>query len=125
MKHDRQITISVGSNRRDIAWRQTVLTVSELYSRLSMPVRGTETLSAYMAMKKAQQDDLKDVGGFVGGSLNGQRRKANNMTGRDIITLDFDNVPGWQTDLIGLVIVGGISAYQILTAKRENDPAAA
>ena len=34
-------------------------------------------------------------------------------------------IPGWQTDLIGLVIVGGISAYQILTAKRENNAAAA
>ena len=100
MKHDRQITISVGNSRRDTSWKQTVLTVSELYTRLSAPVRGTETQAAYMAMKKAQQDDLKDVGGFVGGTLNGQRRKSNNMTGRDIITLDFDNVPGWQTDLV-------------------------
>lgn len=100
MKHDRQITISVGNNRRDTSWKQTVLTVTELYNRLSVPVRGTETQAAYMAMKKAQQDDLKDVGGFVGGTLNGQRRKSNNMTGRDIITLDFDNVPGWQTDLV-------------------------
>lgn len=100
MTHDRQITISVGNSRRDTAWKQTALTVSELYDRLRVPVRGTETQAAYMAMKKAQQDDLKDVGGFVGGSLNGLRRKANNMTGRDIITLDFDNIPGWQTDLV-------------------------
>lgn len=51
-------------------------------------------------MKKAQQDELKDVGGFVGGSLNGPRRKASNLVGRDVITLDFDNVPGWQTELV-------------------------
>lgn len=100
MKFDRQITISVGSNRHDMAWQQSALTISELYDRLSMPVRGTETLAEYMAMKKAQQDDLKDVGGFVGGALNGLRRKANNMIGRDIITLDFDNIPGWKTDMI-------------------------
>lgn len=100
MKFDRQITISVGSNRHDMAWQQSALTISELYDRLSMPVRGTETLAEYMAMKKAQQDDLKDVGGFVGGALNGLRRKANSMIGRDIITLDFDNIPGWKTDMI-------------------------
>lgn len=100
MTHDRQITLSVGNNRRDTSWKQTALTVSELYERLSIPVRGTETLNAYMAMKKAQQDDLKDVGGFVGGSLSGPRRKAINVTGRDIITLDFDNVPGWQTEMV-------------------------
>ena len=100
MKYDRQISISTGNSRRDLIWKQTTLTVSELYTRLSTPVRGTETLQEYLHMKKAQQDDLKDVGGFVGGALNGPRRKANNMVGRDIITLDFDNVPGWQTDLV-------------------------
>ena len=100
MNYDRQITISVGNNRRDMVWKQTVLTVEELYKRLSTPVRGTETLQDYLHLKKSQQDDLKDVGGFVGGSLLGQRRKANNVTGRDIITLDFDNIPGWQTETI-------------------------
>ena len=69
MNYDRQITISVGNNRRDMVWKQTVLTVEELYKRLSTPVRGTETLQDYLHLKKSQQDDLKDVGGFVGGSL--------------------------------------------------------
>ena len=35
MNYDRQITISVGNNRRDMVWKQTVLTVEELYKRLS------------------------------------------------------------------------------------------
>ena len=100
MNYDRQITISVGNNRRDMVWKQMVLSVEELYKRLSTPVRGAETLQDYLHLKKSQQDDLKDVGGFVGGSLLGQRRKANNVTGRDIITLDFDNIPGWQTETI-------------------------
>ena len=100
MTHDRQITISVGNNRRDMVWKQTVLTVDELYKRLSTPVRGAETLQDYLHLKKSQQDDLKDVGGFVGGSLVGRRRKANNVTGRDITTLDFDNIPGWQTETV-------------------------
>ena len=100
MNNDRKIIISVGNNRRDLNWKQTALTVSELYERLRNPVRSTELFADYMKMKKAQQDTLKDVGGFVGGSLNSPRRKSNNVTGRDIITLDFDNIPGWQTEAI-------------------------
>lgn len=97
---DRQITISVGNNRRSIQWQPVTMTVAELYNKLSSPQRGTETLEAYFKMPKKQQDGLKDVGGFVGGSLNGTHRKANAVTGRDLITLDFDNIPGWQTDTI-------------------------
>jgi len=100
MNHDRQIKISVGNNRRDLNWKQTVLTVSELYDRLHNPSRGVETVAEYMKMKKAQQDTLKDVGGFVGGELSGARRKASNVIGRDLITLDFDNIPGWQTETV-------------------------
>lgn len=100
MNNDRKIIISVGNNRRDLNWKQTALTVSELYERLRNPVRSTELFADYMKMKKAQQDTLKDVGGFVGGSLSSPRRKSNNVIGRDVITLDFDNIPGWQTEAI-------------------------
>ncbi len=100
MNHDRQITISVGANRKDTNWKRQTLLVSELYQRLSTPGRSTETLDAYMRMKKSQQDDLKDVGGFVAGTLSGGRRKASAITGRDVITLDFDNIPGWYTDAV-------------------------
>ena len=50
MNHDRQIIISTGNSRRDLIWKQTTLTVSELYTRLSTPVRGTETLQEYLHM---------------------------------------------------------------------------
>lgn len=120
MTYDRQITLSVGNNRRDIAWRQTAITISELYDRLGSPVRSTESLAAYMSLKKAQQDDLKDVGGFVGGPLSSPRRKAINVTGRDIITLDFDNVPGWQTDtVIGKVEALGCS-YAVYSTRKHT-----
>lgn len=93
MKYDRKIIISTGNSRRETCWKRQTLTVSELYERLRVPNRGVETLDEYMRMPKARQDDLKDVGGFVAGSLNGGRRKAGNVTGRDVITLDFDAVP--------------------------------
>lgn len=62
-----------------------------------MAVRGTETLAEYLAMPKSKQDELKDVGGFVAGTLAGNRRKAGNVTGRDVITLDLDNIPAGGT----------------------------
>ena len=97
MQYDRKITISAGSNRRAMTWQAQTMLISELWARLQAPARGTETLAAYLNMKKAQQDDLKDVGGFMAGTLSGPRRKANNVTGRDVITLDLDNIPSGGT----------------------------
>ena len=123
LKNDRQIVISTGNSRKDLTWKQTILTVSELYTRLSTPIKSAETIQQYLRMKKSQQDDLKDVGGFVGGALNGYRRKAINMTGRDIITLDFDNVPGWQTDLI-VDKMNELDCSYCIYSTRKHTPAA-
>ena len=71
MQYDRKITISAGSNRRAMTWQAQTMLISELWARLQAPARGTETLAAYLNMKKAQQDDLKDVGGFMAGLLEG------------------------------------------------------
>jgi len=123
MKNDRQIIISTGNTRRDLVWKQTRMTVSELYKRLSTPVRGTETLQEYIHMKKSQQDDLKDIGGFVGGILSGPRRKATAVTGRDLITLDFDNVPGWQAEFVAEKMDALTCSYAIYST-RKHTPAA-
>ena len=98
MIYDRKITISVGSSRKSVDWRPQTLLISELYERLRVPSRSTETMAAYMGMQKGQQDELKDIGGFVGGSLNGSRRKAGAVTGRDMLALDLDNIPNGMTE---------------------------
>ena len=98
LQHDRKIKISIGNSRKDMRWKPQSLTVGELWEKLKSPARGTETISQYLALKKSQQDELKDVGGFVAGSLDGGRRKASAVTGRDIITLDFDTIPAYGTD---------------------------
>lgn len=97
MRHDRQITITVGANRRATQWQPQTMLLSELYTRLGVPARGRESLAEYLQMPKSQQDDLKDVGGFVAGTLNGLRRKANAVAGRDLLTLDLDNIPAGGT----------------------------
>ncbi|MGM9936579.1 MAG: VapE domain-containing protein [Candidatus Ornithomonoglobus sp.] len=98
MINDRFITISTGASRRAVQWiRQSVL-LSELYERLKTPVRSPETLAEYLSLKKGQQDDLKDVGGFVGGALKDGKRRAGSVEGRDIVVLDLDNLPPGGTD---------------------------
>lgn len=98
LQYDRQLTITVGNTRKDIHWKPQLITIGDLWEKLKIPVRGTETITQYLGYKKSQQDDLKDVGGFVAGTLKGGRRKADAITGRDIVTLDFDTVPAYGTN---------------------------
>lgn len=72
--------------------------LSELVDRLKVPMRSQESLSVYLKMPKAKQDNLKDVGGFVGGELLGGRRKNGSVKGRDFISLDLDSIPAGETD---------------------------
>ena len=61
LKFDRKIRISAGTSRKDMNWKAQTLSIAELWERLRTPARGTETLQAYLQLKKAQQDELKDV----------------------------------------------------------------
>ena len=121
MNNDRLIHISHGNNRRSTNWHAQTLLLSELWEKLRIPTRGAETLADYMQMKKAQQDDLKDVGGYVCGTLNSPRRKSNNVTGRDVITLDLDNIPsGCTTDVLRRVEGLGVGYCVYSTRKHCN-----
>lgn len=100
MLYDRKITITVGASRKATVWKPETLLWSELSARLGNFHRGAETLKEYLALPKSQQDELKDVGGFVAGTLKGARRKACDVTGRDVITLDLDTIPPGGTDAL-------------------------
>jgi predicted P-loop ATPase len=97
--------------------------LSEFWDRLRLPTRGKETLNEYLGMKKGQQDDLKDVGGYVCGTLNGTRRKANNVIGRDVITLDFDNIPAGGTDDVWRRVEGLGVGYCIYSTRKHHGAA--
>ena len=71
MIHDRSITITVGNNRKSINWRPQSIMLSEFYEKLRIPSRSTETMQEYLSMKKSEQDDRKDIGGFLGGGPGG------------------------------------------------------
>ncbi|MCM1232751.1 MAG: virulence-associated E family protein [Ruminococcus flavefaciens] len=120
MQYDRKITISAGNNRRAMNWTPQTMLISELWARLQTPARGTEPLAEYLNMKKAQQDDLKDVGGFMAGTLSGPRRKANAVTGRDILTLDLDNIPAGGTEDVLRRVEGLGCGYCIYSTRKHS-----
>lgn len=118
--YDRQITISAAGNRKATSWPAQTLYWSELVEKLRTPARGTETLTEYLRLPKSKQDNLKDVGGFVAGTLAGNRRKANAVTGRDVITLDLDNIPpGGSQDVLRRVEALGCAYCVYSTRKHE------
>lgn len=123
MVNDRKIIISTGVSRQAKQWTPQALLISELYDKLRTPARGQETLDTYMSMPKAQQDALKDVGGFVGGEIVGGRRKAGAVSGRDILTLDLDHIPAGQTDDI-LRRVGALGCGYCVYSTRKHSAAA-
>lgn len=75
-----------------------------------------------MHMSKPQQDDLKDVGGYVAGSLKDGRRKATAVTGRDVLTLDLDHVPAGATDDV-LRRVDALGCGYCVYSTRKHSPA--
>lgn len=121
MQYNRQLTISAAGSRRASQWPAQTLYWSELIERLRTAVRGTETLAEYLKLPKSRQDDLKDVGGFVGGTLHENRRKATHVTGRDIISLDLDNIqPGMTTDTLRR-LEGLGCAYAVYSTRKHEE----
>lgn len=123
MYNDRQIVITAGASRKAVTWLAQSMRLSDFYARLQAPVRSAESQQEYFRMTKVQQDGLKDVGGYVAGTLSGTRRKAGAVTGRDIITLDLDNVPSGQTEDV-LRRVEALGCGYVVHSTRKHHPAA-
>lgn len=119
MINNRKLTISTAGSRKATYWPKSEILWSEFTERLKTPVRGTESLDAYLALPKARQDELKDVGGFVGGTFHGDRRKAAYVSGRDLLTLDMDNIPAGQAQDI-LKRVGGLGCAAAVYSTRKH-----
>ena len=121
LTNDRQIIISAAGSRKATYWAAQKLYWSELVEKLRIPARGTETLSEYLKYPKSKQDELKDVGGFVAGTLKDNRRKASNVISRDVITLDLDNIqPGGTQDILRRIEALGC-AYAVYSTRKHEE----
>lgn len=84
------IRLSTGNSRMEKKWNLAEMELSDFRERISTSRRTSETVEQYRKMSKAQQDSIKDVGGFVLGTLKGGRRKKDTVLTRSGLTLDMD-----------------------------------
>ena len=86
-----EYVISVGQSRTSLQWANKSTTWERLVERLSKCKHTRETAAEYRAMTKTAQGKVKDVGGFVGGTVrDGGQRKGESITARSLVTLDID-----------------------------------
>lgn len=90
--------IALGRSRKDTKWRNTEMTWEQMLDRLRVPTRTRETAREYRAMSKEDKTLAKDVGGFVGGRIDGGRRLQENVKYRTLVTLDADRAPRGMWD---------------------------
>ena len=88
----RDITLSVVKSRKQSSVRRATMPWDDFVDSLRKPVEGSQTLDEYLKLDKEAQIDAKDVGGYVGGTFTGNRRKRSDLKGRDILTFDLDNL---------------------------------
>ena len=83
--------ISYANSRYDSYLKTAEVSWEHFCDRLKKPVHTDETVAEFLKMDSDKQNDIKDVGGFVGGVfLNGHRSKSD-LISRSMITLDLDN----------------------------------
>ena len=87
------IKISVCNRKTDARYRNQEMNWEDLCNRNRNPIRTNETVQEYPKLAKSKRDELKDVGGFVGGFLREGRRKNGNISFRTLGTLDADSIP--------------------------------
>ena len=113
------IKIATAVNRRTNQFNNEKMSLEAFYDRLSKTVTGDETMAEYLVLPKAERDELKDVGGFVGGWLkDGKRRKGHVLT-RSLLTLDIDyGIPGIIDEIS---VLHGFSCCFYSTRKHTNE----
>lgn len=123
MQNDRKIKIATGTSRKSLEWHTQELFWSEFINRIAKPVVTTETYHEYRGYTKAKQDNLKDVGGFVGGELKGLQRRNDNASNRHLLTLDADSIPPGGTQAVINAVDGLGCAYAIYSTRKHESSA--
>lgn len=120
LKYDGYISIAVGKSRMDKKWKNLDIKWSNLLSRLSRTTYTNETAEEYKALTKEEQDNIKDVGGFVGGTLKGERRCKENLENRYLITLDADYATDNFWEIVQKSFPYGCCIYSTHKHSKEN-----
>ena len=87
----RKLNIAYGNSCFAKTWSNKQITFDELRERLKTTIRTSETVAEYPKLSKEERNKIKDKGGFVGGLLKDNRRKAANVVSRSMLSLDVDS----------------------------------
>ena len=119
MQYNRKLMVSTAGSRKATYWPKSEIMWSDFTEKLKTPIRSTETVEQYLALPKSRQSELKDVGGFVGGTFANDRRKNVYLRGRDLLTLDLDNIPAGQTEEL-LRRIAGLGCGAVVYSTRKH-----
>lgn len=119
MENSRKLVISEANNRLSKQWVTTEITWSEFVDRLGKPKITAETLDEFLSYSKSKQDDIKDVGGFVGGKLKGNLRRSEAVESRSLITLDLDNL-AYEDDTKIIKTLNGLGCAYVVYSTRKH-----
>jgi len=90
--NDQLIKVALCNRKTDRKYKNRELSWNELKDRNANPVRTSETIKEYPKLPRAQRDQLKDQGGFVGGWLKEGLRKNGHVICRTVGSLDADHI---------------------------------
>ncbi len=119
MENSRKLVISEANNRLSKQWVTSEITWSEFVDRLGKPKVTAETLDEFLSYSKSKQDDIKDVGGFVGGKLKGNLRRNGTVESRSLITLDLDNL-AYEDDTKIIKTLNGLGCAYVVYSTRKH-----
>lgn len=88
LTYDKSLDVAFGNSSKTKSWKNKPTLWSDLLTRMSTTTRTSESMAEYKRMGRAQQGDVKDVGGFVGGYCNNGSRS--DIRFRSILCLDAD-----------------------------------
>ncbi|WP_346935663.1 virulence-associated E family protein [Clostridium sp.] len=111
LKYEGSLTLAVGKSRRDKQWNNVHVTWGQLIEKLSSTVYTSETFEEYRNAPKDLQDNIKDVGGFVGGTLKDGRRTKASVTDRQLLTLDCDYATSYLWDTLDMLFDFAVVIY--------------
>ena len=109
--HDKKLLIAIGRSRKAAQWQNREMLWSEFLDKLANTTRTRETVNDYAAMTKAERDNVKDVGGFVGGYLKNGRRSSASVVNRCLICLDVDNADTGLLDDLDMTFINAYALY--------------
>ena len=109
--HDKKLLIATGRSRKAAQWQNREMLWSEFLGKLSRPTRTRETVAEYAAMGKAERDNVKDIGGFVGGYLKNGRRSNAGVVNRCLVCLDADNADAALVDDLDMTFINAYALY--------------